>query len=57
MIITKEWLDEKDACRSGKDWVLENAPSMEGLDLVKKLLDKDLSWANWLIICFLMLEY
>jgi hypothetical protein len=50
MKITKKWLEEKEACQSGKDWVIENYPNLEGVELVKRLMDKDLSWSNWIIV-------
>jgi hypothetical protein len=50
MIITKKWLDEQDACVEGKDWVAENSPETDGVELVKKLMAAHLDWANWLIV-------
>jgi len=48
--ITADWLKEKQACRSGVDWFI-NQSETEGVKVVKKLItEKHLDWANWLIV-------
>lgn len=50
VFITKEWLEENEACIAGKNWVLKNAPNMEGVELVKRVAKYKWDWANWLIV-------
>jgi arsenate reductase-like glutaredoxin family protein len=51
MIITKEWLEENDASVECIDWVLENSPDTESLELIAKLTEVDrVNWANWLLM-------
>ena len=50
MNITREWLDEKQACRDGKDWFAAQDET-DGVKVVEKLMaEKRLDWANWLIV-------
>jgi len=55
--ITKEWLETKNACSDGKQWVLDNAPDLEGVELVDRLIAANkLNWANWLIVRIMTYE-
>jgi hypothetical protein len=50
MKITKEWLQEKNACADGVVWFKKQTES-DGLEVVNKLItDNKLDWANWLIV-------
>ena len=50
MIITKEWLKEKNACSDGIIW-FKDQEETDGVKVVKKLIkEKRLGWANWLIV-------
>jgi hypothetical protein len=50
MKITNEWLKEKDACQSGKDWFKKQSET-DGVKLVESLVaNQKLDWANWLIV-------
>jgi len=50
MLITKQWLKEKSACKTGVDWFTAQKES-SGIKVVKKLVkEKKLDWANWLIV-------
>jgi hypothetical protein len=50
MKITKNWLEEKNACIEGICWfVSEKLEGAEGVSLVKTTMQKDLQWANWLV--------
>ena len=56
MKITKEWLEEKSACRSGVEWFTTQKES-DGVEVVKKLTKKKkLNWANWLIVRIMSYE-
>src|SRR3990167_596139 len=51
MKITEKWLNKKNACADGKNWVLENYPDTDGTELVENLIRaQKLDWANWLIV-------
>ena len=53
MKITKEWLQEINACPSGLRWFNENYKEIESLDLVDNLIKSKeltkLQWAKWLL--------
>jgi hypothetical protein len=50
MIITKEWLQEQQACSSGIKWFL-NQDKTDSIEVLDALIDEDeLSDANWLIV-------
>ena len=49
MKITKRFLQQKEACLVGIDWVVKNCEGEEGIEVVKKLMAYRLDWANWLI--------
>ena len=52
MEITKEWLEEKNACHEGQEW-FENQKLSDGLEIGKALMGEDKTkneWANWLIV-------
>ena len=50
MNITKEWLEEMNACTAGIDWFLAQTETA-GITVVKKLLaENHFEWANWLIV-------
>jgi len=48
MIITKEWLEEKGACKEGIDWVMAQKDK-DSIKIVKGLIKHNPSWANWLL--------
>ena len=50
MKIDRKWLEEKGACRDGKEWFLAEG-KLEAIEGLKNLIAKDeLDWANWLIV-------
>ena len=50
MQITKEWLQEKKACKEGIKWFAAQVEN-DGVKIVKKLMkENQLQWANWLIV-------
>ena len=53
MKITKEWLEERNACKEGIDWFATQTET-DGIKILKKLIAEDkedkLDWANWLIV-------
>jgi hypothetical protein len=50
MKITKEWLNEQNACVDGMAWFLAQSET-DGITVVKKLMMEDhFDWANWLIV-------
>ena len=49
MKITKQFLQQKEACTEGIYWVVKNCEGEEGVEVVKKLMAHRLDWANWLI--------
>jgi hypothetical protein len=55
MLITKEWLKNKEACKNGYEFVVKH--NMIGLEhdvFIKKLMDaKKNDWANWVITRFM----
>ena len=52
MQITKKFLESKNACESGLEWVTEhNLLGLNSIDFLNKLIELDkLDWANWLIV-------
>ena len=48
--ITKRFLQQEEACLEGIDWVVKNCKGEDGIEVVKKLMDYRLDWANWLIV-------
>ena len=50
MKITKNWLEEKNACREGINFFISQKET-ESLIILKNLIEqKKLNWANWLIV-------
>jgi len=50
MIISKNWLSEKNACTDGENWFLSQKET-DGKKVVEKLISENkLQWANWLIV-------
>ena len=51
MNITKEWLEEKAACREGVEWFI-NQKEDNPLKIIKLFIvnKEHLNWANWLIV-------
>ena len=50
MLITKEWLEEKEACKDGQDWFFAQDKT-DSIDVLNALIKDDkLEWANWLIV-------
>jgi len=50
MKITKEFLKEENACRSGYEWWLSNCEGLSNQDQIKKLAEHRNDWANWLLV-------
>ena len=52
MKITKEFLESKNACRQGLEFVIKNNfIGLEDVDFINGLIKKEkLNWANWLIV-------
>jgi len=54
MLITKEWLKEKSACKEGYEWSLKQEGFENGVEVVKfldMLVKADhWNWANWVIV-------
>ncbi len=52
-VITKEWLNEHNACSDGTTWFL-NQSNSDLLSVIKALIKDDkFAWANWTITKFL----
>ena len=50
LIITTEWLKDKNACRTGCDWFKAQTET-GGIVIIKKLVaENHWSWANWTIV-------
>lgn len=53
MLITKEWLKEKSACKEGYEWSLKQDGFEDGIEVIKFLNtlveDGHWDWANWVI--------
>ena len=50
MIITKRFLQQKQACQEGIDWVVANCQNKEAVDVIHALMGYKIDWANWLIV-------
>ena len=54
MLITKEWLKEKSACKEGYEWSLKQDGFEDGIEVIKFLNtlveDGHWDWANWVIV-------
>ena len=50
MLITKRFLQQKQACQDGIDWVVQNFKDGESVDVIRALMEYRLDWANWLIV-------
>ena len=50
MKITKKFLKEKNACRSGYEWWVSNCEGLSNQDQIKKLAEHRNDWANWLLV-------
>ncbi len=50
MKITKRWLQQKEACSDGIEWVVNNCKDGQAIDVIRLLMHHKLNWANWLIV-------
>ena len=52
MKVTRQWLNERNACQEGMEFVTEHKLiGLDGKQFVKELIKLDkLDWANWLIV-------
>ena len=50
MKLTKEWLNNESACKTGVEWFLAQKET-DSIKVVQKLMKEDkFHWANWLIV-------
>lgn len=53
MKITKEWLVDYNACRSGTEWFIKQRASKLDIVVMKLLKKNRFDWANWVLVRFM----